>query len=90
VLELKYLKGDIAFALTARRADVDMGCSVVTERSVSLKDALRSKAETASVVNELVSTEFWCNDTDRRNNEIFGRKPVPVPLCPLWVLYELI
>jgi len=69
VLDLKYLKGDIAFAITAKRADVDMRRAAGTERSVSSKDALRRKEDTASVVNKLVSTEYWCNDTDRINNE---------------------
>ena len=70
MLDLKYLKGDIAFPLKPRRADVDVRCAVGTERSVSMNDALSRKEDTVSVVNKPVSMGYWCNDTDRRNNEV--------------------
>ena len=36
-----------------------------------------------------MSTERWCDDTDRRKAEVLGEKPVPVPLRPPQIPYRL-
>jgi len=50
--------------------------------SVLFNDAVKCEDYTVSMMEELMCTEHWSNDTNRGKTDLLREKLVPVPLCP--------